>query len=60
VLDLVRLIDRARRAGEYGGLGWLACFFKSPIGVTEQDFSRQFQLLEDWARGQAAGAGHGG
>jgi len=60
VLDLVRLIDRARRAGEYGGLGWLACFFKSPIGVSEQDFSRQFQLLEDWARGQAAGAGHGG
>jgi myo-inositol-1-phosphate synthase len=50
VLDLVRLVDRAVRAGETGGLAWLACFFKSPIGVAEQDFSRQVAVLQSWAQ----------
>jgi myo-inositol-1-phosphate synthase len=49
VIDLVRLVERAHRAGERGSLPWLACFFKSPLGVTEQDFSKQFALLEAWA-----------
>ena len=49
VLDLVRLVERAHRAGEFGALPWLACFFKSPLGVAEQDFSKQFSLLTDWA-----------
>ena len=49
VIDLVRLVERAHRAGERGSLPWLACFFKSPLGVTEQDFSKQFALLETWA-----------
>jgi len=53
VLDLVRLVERAARAGEAGGLEWLACFFKSPIGVTEQSFAAQVTLLEDWARRQS-------
>ena len=48
VLDLVRLVERARRGGETGVLEWLACFFKSPINVTEQDFGRQVALLESW------------
>jgi myo-inositol-1-phosphate synthase len=48
VLDLVRLVDRARRGGEYGALEWLACFFKSPLNVAEQDFSRQVAMLSDW------------
>ncbi len=48
VLDLVRLVDRARRGGEYGALEWLACFFKSPLNVAEQDFSRQVVMLRDW------------
>ncbi len=48
VLDLVRLVDRAVRAGETGGLEWLACFFKSPIGIAEQDFSRQVAVLQSW------------
>ncbi len=48
VLDLVRLVDRARRAGEYGALEWLACFFKSPLNVAEQDFSKQVAMLHDW------------
>jgi len=49
VLDLVRLVERAHRGGEAGALPWLACFFKSPLGVTEQDFSKQFALLIEWA-----------
>ncbi|MFM9024731.1 MAG: inositol-3-phosphate synthase [Planctomycetaceae bacterium] len=49
VLDLVRLVERAHRAGERGLLGWLACFFKSPLGVADQDFSRQLAMLHAWA-----------
>ena len=54
VIDLVRLVERAHRAGERGSLPWLACFFKSPLGVTEQDFSKQFALLETWAHALAS------
>jgi len=53
VIDLVRLVERAHRAGECGVLEWLACFFKSPLGVTEQEFSVQFAALEAWARTHA-------
>jgi myo-inositol-1-phosphate synthase len=53
VLDLVRLVERARREGEVGALGWLACFFKSPLGVTEQDFAGQVRMLHDWAAARA-------
>jgi myo-inositol-1-phosphate synthase len=49
VLDLVRLVERARRGGETGALEWLACFFKSPIGVSEQSFPAQVSLLMEWA-----------
>jgi myo-inositol-1-phosphate synthase len=56
VLDLVRLVDRARRAGERGSLEWLACFFKSPLNVAEQDFGKQFAMLDAWARSQATPA----
>jgi len=52
VLDLFRLVERAHRAGERGLLGWLACFFKSPLGVADQDFSRQLALLHAWAAGR--------
>ena len=48
VIDLVRLTDRAYRAGDRGLLTFLASFFKSPLGVTEHDFVRQFQMLEAW------------
>ena len=50
VLDLVRLSERSARDGERGLLTHLACFFKSPLGVAEQDFGRQFELLAEWAR----------
>jgi myo-inositol-1-phosphate synthase len=48
VIDLVRLVERARRAGETGAIEPLACFFKSPIGVAEQDFAKQVALLDAW------------
>jgi myo-inositol-1-phosphate synthase len=49
VLDLVRFTELARRRGEVGRLGFLASFFKSPYGVREHDFLRQFQMLQAWA-----------
>ncbi|NCY01916.1 MAG: myo-inositol-1-phosphate synthase [Planctomycetia bacterium] len=54
VLDLVRLVERAQRAGEHGALDWLACFFKSPLGVGEQAFAAQFDMLHGWATKHAA------
>ena len=32
-----------------GLLTFLASFFKSPLGVSEHDFTRQYLMLEDWA-----------
>jgi myo-inositol-1-phosphate synthase len=49
VLDLVRFTELAHRRGERGLLTFLASFFKSPLGVSEHDFVRQFQMLESWA-----------
>ena len=49
VLDLIRFTERAFRHGDRGLLKFLACFFKSPLGVTEHNFERQYQMLEDWA-----------
>jgi myo-inositol-1-phosphate synthase len=52
VLDLVRFTELASRRGQTGLLTFLACFFKSPLGTTEHDFVRQFQMLEQWAKAQ--------
>jgi len=49
VLDLVRLTEVAWRRGHVGRMPFLASFFKSPYGVAQQDFTRQFQMLEAWA-----------
>lgn len=46
VIDLARLALLAQRRGESGIMADWAAFFKSPIGVTEHDFGRQFQMLE--------------
>jgi len=51
VLDLIRFTELARRRGDTGCLAFLASFFKSPNGVEEYGFMRQFQMLEDWAAG---------
>ena len=50
VIDLIRLTELAHRRGERGLLTFLASFFKSPLGVSENDFVRQFQMLEAWAK----------
>jgi myo-inositol-1-phosphate synthase len=50
VIDLARLALLAQRRGEAGVLRHLACFFKSPMGVTEHDFFKQFAMLEEYAR----------
>ncbi len=50
VIDLVRLVERAHRSGDRGVLEWLACFFKSPINVNEQNFAKQVSMLDEWAR----------
>jgi myo-inositol-1-phosphate synthase len=57
VIDLVRLVERAHRSGEFGVLEWLACFFKSPLGVDEQEFARQFDMLVEWAKSHAREVG---
>jgi myo-inositol-1-phosphate synthase len=49
VIDLVRLTEAAHRRGHVGAMPFLASFFKSPYGVTESRFDRQFQALEQWA-----------
>lgn len=49
VLDLARLAELAHRRGHVGPMPFLASFFKSPYGVSEHRFDRQFQMLEDWA-----------
>jgi myo-inositol-1-phosphate synthase len=46
ILDLVRLIELAQRRGRRGLQTGLACFFKTPQGVTEQSFPAQMELLE--------------
>ena len=50
VIDLVRLVDRARLAGEAGSLPWLASFFKSPLDCHEQGFAAQMTMLHDWVK----------
>ncbi len=59
VLDLVRLTERAWRQGETGAMRFLAAFFKSPLGVTEHDFGKQFDMLEAWVDKCAAGRPEG-
>ncbi|HEX4413521.1 MAG TPA: inositol-3-phosphate synthase [Lacipirellulaceae bacterium] len=53
VLDLVRFVELSRRKKEVGVLPHLGSFFKSPLGLEEHDFSRQFILLCDWAQRHA-------
>lgn len=45
VMDLARLTLLAKQRGEVGTLKHLACFFKSPIDVQEQDFAKQYAAL---------------
>jgi myo-inositol-1-phosphate synthase len=49
VIDLVRLALLAQRRGESGPMTHTACFFKSPVGVAEHDFGKQFEMFERYA-----------
>ncbi len=49
VLDLARFAALAHERNETGSLGFLSCFFKSPLQQEKQAFFDQTQLLADWA-----------
>jgi len=53
VLDLVRLAALAQDRGERGVMRHAACFFKSPLGVREQDMAAQFRMLVEYLDGAA-------
>ena len=42
------LTEFAQRQGEAGPMTHLACFFKDPLGVSEQSFVEQVRLLTDY------------
>jgi len=46
-IDLARLADLEKKRGAQRLLTHLACFFKSPEGVTENDFFKQFEMLAE-------------
>jgi myo-inositol-1-phosphate synthase len=48
VLDMVRLTDLAMRRGEAGLMSHLAPYFKSPVGVEEQDLHRQYHAMVEY------------
>jgi len=54
VIDIARLALLAQRRGEVGCMRHLACFFKSPMGVEEHDFFRQFAMMEEYVQRQPA------
>lgn len=49
VIDLARLSLLAQRRGEGGVLKHVSAFFKSPMGIDENHFFRQFAWLEEYA-----------
>ena len=61
VLDLVRLLDHAKRMGERGIQRQLSVFFKSPYHTEGErpvhDLSRQYEMLKAWAVAHAGPAG---
>ncbi len=50
VIDLARLILAAQRCGVEGVCADLAVFFKSPMGSSDHDLSRQFLRLQEFAK----------
>jgi len=51
VLDLARFAEFAHRNEERGAMRHLACFFKAPFAVEEQNFHVQMEMLYDYAQG---------
>jgi len=48
LLDLIRLAALALERGEAGPLANLAFFFKDPVGTSEHQLHKQFEMLERW------------
>lgn len=57
VLDMVRFAELAGRRGETGLMTFLASFFETHSGVSEQGFDQQFRMLEKWADRRPTGIG---
>lgn len=49
VLDLARLLGRARSLGDAGVQGALGFFFKQPLGLDEHRLAQQWELLRAWS-----------
>jgi myo-inositol-1-phosphate synthase len=56
VIDLIRFAALARSRGEKGPMRHLACFFKDPVGVEEQDLHGQFHQLVAYVENARSGA----
>ena len=56
-IDLARLADLEKRRGGRGLMRHLASFFKSPEGVAEHDFFKQFELLAEYVAAVRASSG---
>jgi len=58
VVDLVRLLDVAKRTGDFGPQRQLSLFFKSPHSIEEgdvvHDLFKQEQMLLQWVKARAA------
>lgn len=50
VLDMVRFTDLALRRGESGPMEQLACYFKSPVGVSEHDLHQQVHAMKAYVQ----------
>jgi myo-inositol-1-phosphate synthase len=48
LLDVAKLLALAQRRSERGTVKELAVFFKSPVGLSEHNFVKQMQLLEQY------------
>ena len=48
LLDLIRLAALALERGEGGPMVSLAFFFKDPVGTSEHQLHRQYEMLERW------------
>jgi len=48
LLDLIRLAALALERGEAGPMVNLAFFFKDPVGTSEHQLHKQFEMLERW------------
>ena len=55
-IDLARLADLEKQRGGKGLMRHLACFFKSPEGVEENDFFKQFEAWDYLANDATSGA----